>query len=122
MPDAILLEGLRVECIVGDLPHERATPQELVLDIELACDVSLAGQSDALADTVDYVAVVDAIRNALVCGRCRMIERAAQMAADAAFRTDGRIAAVKVTLRKPGALPGVVAGVRIFRDRSRTSL
>lgn len=116
-PDAILLEGLRVECIIGDLPHERTFPQELFLDLELGCDLRPAAKSDALADTVNYVAVAEAIRTALTEGRCQMVERAAQLAADAAFATDPRIATVRVTLRKPHALPGVVAGVRLFRQR-----
>lgn len=116
-PDAILLEGLRVECIIGDLPHERIFPQELFLDLELLCDLRPAGQSDALADTVNYVAVAEAIRSALTEARCQMVERAAQLATEAAFATDSRIRACRVTLRKPHALPGVVAGVRLFRER-----
>ena len=116
--DAILLEGLRVECIVGDLPHERTFPQELFLDLTLRCDLAAAASTDALGDTVDYVAVAEAIRRALISARCRMVERAAQLAIDAAFATDPRIAAVTVTLRKPHALPGVVAGVRLSRTRA----
>lgn len=115
--DAILLEGLRVECIIGDLPHERTFPQELFLDLELGCDLRSAARSDALADTVNYVAVAEAVRAALTEGRCQMVERAAQLAADAAFAVDTRIRTIRVTLRKPHALPGVVAAVRILRER-----
>lgn len=115
--DCILLEGLRIECIIGDLPHERTLPQELFLDLALTCDLRPAAQSDNLADTVNYVAVIDAIRAALIAARCQMIERAAHLAAQAAFETDPRITACRVTLRKPHALPGVVAGVQITRTR-----
>ncbi len=118
MNDTILLEGLRVECIIGDLPHERTFPQELYLDLELSCDLRPAAQSDSLADTVNYVAVAEAIRSTLIDAKCQMIERAAQLAVDAAFATDPRITAVTVTLRKPHALPGVVAGLRIHRTRA----
>ena len=116
--DAILLEGLRVECIVGDLPHERTFPQELFLDLELGCNLAPAAQSDALADTIDYVRVAHTVREALIAARCRMIERAAQIAIDAAFAADPRIRTVRVTLRKPHALPGVVAAVRLARTRA----
>lgn len=115
--DTLLLENLRVTCIIGDLPHERVTPQELVLDFELTCDLSLAAESDSLEDTVNYVAVVDAVRHALIDGQCRMIEHAAQLALDAAFDVDPRILAIGVTLRKPGALADVCPGVRLFRER-----
>ena len=117
MNDTILLEGLRLECILGDLPHERTFPQELFLDLELTCDELPATRTDALADTVDYVAVAERVRTTLVAARCRMIERAAQLAAEAAFACDPRIRAIRVTLRKPHALPGVVAGVRLSRTR-----
>ncbi len=117
MTDTILLEGLRVECIVGDLPHERTFPQELFLDIELGCDTLPATQTDALADTVDYVAVAQSVRETLIAARCRMVERAAQLAADACLAADPRVRDVRVTLRKPHALPGVVAGVRLRRSR-----
>ena len=117
MRDTILLEGLRVECIVGDLPHERTFPQELFLDMALTCDLAPAGASDQLADTVNYVAVIDAVRQTLIAAKCQMIERAAQVAVEAAFAVDVRVLAVEVTVRKPHALPGVVAGVRIHRQR-----
>ena len=118
MRDQIVLEGLRVECIVGDLPHERIYPQELFLEMKLACDLAPAGASDQLADTVNYVAVIDAVRLALIEAKCQMIERAAQVAVEAAFATDARILAVDITVRKPHTLPGVVAGVRIVRERT----
>lgn len=115
--DSILLEGLRVECIVGDLPHERTFPQELYLDLELFCDLAPAAKSDSLADTVNYVEVAEAVRAALVEAKCQMVERAAALAVDTAFAVDPRIVKVKITLRKPHALPGVVAGVRLCRER-----
>ena len=87
-PDAILLEGLRVECIIGDLPHERTFPQELFLDLELICDLRPAGRSDALADTVNYVAVAEAVRSALTEARCQLVERAAPLAPDAPLKRD----------------------------------
>jgi dihydroneopterin aldolase len=46
-----------------------------------------------------------------------MIERAAQLAVEAAFSVDSRVLEVEVTVRKPHALPGVVAGVSIHRVR-----
>lgn len=117
MHDEILLEDLRVECIIGDLPHERQFPQELFLSLKLICDLSLAGSTDRLADTVNYVAVLEAVRAALHTAKCQMLERAAHVVAETAFALDVRIEAVDVTLRKPHALPGVIAGVHIRRSR-----
>ncbi len=118
MTDTILLEGLRVECIIGDLPHERTFPQELFLDLAFGCDLRQAAASDRLSDTVDYVSIAQAVRDALTQGKCRMIERAAQLAIETAFASDARITSCRVTVRKPHALPGVVAGVTLERTRA----
>ena len=56
--DAIELRGLRVTAICGVLAHERTNPQPLEIDVDIEADLSRAGASDALADTIDYGAVV----------------------------------------------------------------
>lgn len=116
MADEILLENLEVACIIGDLPHERQYLQKLVLDIALMCDLNAVCTSDNLADTVNYVKIVDDIRATLIDKRCKMIEYAAEQAAQCCLR-DTRVRRVTVTLRKPGALVGVCAGVRIIREQ-----
>lgn len=115
--DALLLSDLRVTCIIGDLPHERVTPQELRIDMEIFCDTRLAATTDALKDTIDYVAIIDAVRATLIKAECKMIERAAQIAIDAAFAVDERITAITIILHKPHAVEGVIAGIRIYRQR-----
>ncbi len=112
--DEILLENLEVACIIGDLPHERQYQQKVVLDLALACDLAKVCASDHLADTVNYVTLVDAIRATLIEKRCKMIEHAAEAVARTCL-SDPRVSRVSVTLRKPGALIGVCAGVRITR-------
>jgi dihydroneopterin aldolase len=46
---------------VGVLPEERSRRQPLELDLVLTATLAPAGASDALADTVDYGAVTDAV-------------------------------------------------------------
>lgn len=59
--DQIELAGLRVMASVGVLPEERSRPQPLELALVLTADLAPAGASDALADTIDYGAVTDAV-------------------------------------------------------------
>lgn len=115
--DALFLNDFRVHCILGDLPYEREHPQDVVLQMEIFCDTRLAAKTDMLADTVNYVAIIDAVRAALIDAKCKMIERAAQVAIDATFAQDERVTAVTLTLRKPNALENAVAGIRIHRQR-----
>ncbi len=102
------LNGLKVACIIGDRAHERTHPQTLLIDVSLVLPVG-ADETDALKDTIDYVALSEAIRAALVAARCQMIEHAAKIVHDmcaaqcAAFHPDADVAGVTVT--KTGTLP-----------------
>ena len=99
------LNGLEVCCVIGDLPEERTRAQRLVVDATMAVDAP-AADTDELADTVDYAALAGAIRRALVSAKCRMIERAAKVAAQECMR-DRRVAAATVTITKSGAVEGL---------------
>ena len=54
----LMIEGIEVECIIGDLPEEREREQTLVVDAELEIP-DRAAETDALADTVDYAAAAE---------------------------------------------------------------
>ena len=101
------LNGIDVECIIGDLPAERVTPQRLKVDLRLTIPAD-AAETDAIEDTVDYVEVADAVRQALVGARCRMIERAAALAAQTAM-ADPRVRACEARVEKAGVVPGLAS-------------
>ncbi|MEZ5310168.1 MAG: dihydroneopterin aldolase [Microthrixaceae bacterium] len=52
--DRIILRDLRLAGVVGVLPEERVRPQPLSIDIEILTDLTRAGLSDDLDDSVDY--------------------------------------------------------------------
>ncbi len=102
------IEGIEVECIIGDLPEEREREQTLVVDAELEIP-DRAAETDALADTVDYAAAAERVRAALRAAKCRMIERAAKVAYDAVGT-----GCVRVAVAKRGAVPGVAAARAVY--------
>ena len=53
----IVISGLRVLAFIGVPEEERASAQELAIDITLEPNTSFADLGDDLAKTVDYVAV-----------------------------------------------------------------
>ena len=119
--DRIELRGLRVMARVGVLPHEKEADQPLELDLDLVVDLSAAGASDALADTVDYGAVCDAAVDAVRAGHVELLERLAARVADAVLTADDRIAEVELAVRKlrpPVPHHLASSGVRIVRSRS----
>lgn len=97
------IDGIEVECIIGDLPEERIREQTLVVDAELEIP-DRAAETDALADTVDYAAAAERVRAALRAAKCRMIERAAKVVRDVCL-SEPKVLAAKVRVVKSGAVP-----------------
>jgi len=100
--------GLEVSCVIGDRADERAREQTLVLDVSLALDIEAVAVSDALEDTVDYVALAEGIRAALKTGRFKMIEAAAACAAEVCLKMP-KVSGVSVRVEKSGSVPGLRA-------------
>ena len=102
------LNGIEVDCVIGDRPDERDRVQCLVVDVELEIP-DTAAETDELADTVDYAALSERIRAALVAAKCRMIERAAKVVYDAL-----PVRAAKVVVTKTGAVPGLASASVVY--------
>ena len=115
--DRILISGLRELGVHGVLAEEQERAQPFQVDLELLVDLSAAGASDALADTVDYGAVCDTVRRIVADEHYQLLERLATRIADAC-RADTRVTAVVVEVRKlepPVAGQIDYTGVRIER-------
>ena len=96
------LNGIDVACIIGERPDERTRPQRLRVDVVLTIG-DRAAETDDLADTVDYAALTDEIRAALVAAKCRMIERAARVVRDLCL-ANAKVSAAEVRVTKSGAV------------------
>src|SRR5260221_12983014 len=79
--DRILIAGLREMGVHGVLAEEQERAQPFQVDLELLVDLGPAGASDALADTVDYGALSDAVRNVGADEHHRLLERLAARSA-----------------------------------------
>jgi dihydroneopterin aldolase len=99
MVDRILISGIRELGVHGVLPEEQVRPQPFQVDLELLVDVSAAGASDALDDTVDYSAVCEAVSRVVSSEQYRLLERLATRIAEVC-RADPRVQGVVVEVRK----------------------
>jgi len=111
----ILVQGLEILGVHGVLPEEQTRAQPFAVDLELVTDLEPAGRSDALEDTVDYGAVIDAAVRVVQTERYQLLERLAARIV-AVCKEDPRVTAVTVTVRKlrppvPAAVEFV--GVRV---------
>lgn len=116
----IELRGLRLLARCGAGASERETPQPLELDLEITADLSRAGDTDVLADTVDYGDLCDVVAASVVERPAALLEHLAHRAAGEVLAADPRIEAVTVAVRKlrpPVAHDIASAGVRVTRRR-----
>ena len=95
----ILITGLRELGVHGALAEEQSRPQPFEVDVELSVDLTTAGATDDLDDTVDYGAVSEAITRVVSTERYHLLERLATRIGEVC-RSDERVTAVTVTVRK----------------------
>ena len=101
--DRIVVPELRLQARVGVGEEERARPQGVLLALELHLDLSRAGASDDLADTVDYEAVCELAQQVVRSKTFLLIEAMAQAVATALLERF-TVTEVRVRVRKPRAL------------------
>jgi dihydroneopterin aldolase len=117
--DRIELRGLALSAICGALPEERERAQPLEIDLDVIADLSVAGASDELPDTLDYGAITADVERLVTTLEPVLLERMAQAIAVVVL-ADPRVEAVTVTVRKlRPPVPQVLAssGVSITRTR-----
>jgi D-erythro-7,8-dihydroneopterin triphosphate epimerase len=101
--DKIYIRDLLCRCIVGIYPEERENKQDVVINIEMACDLSTAAASDNIDDTINYKSVKKEIMALVESSGFLLIERMAGEIASLCLAHEG-VRQVRVTVDKPGAL------------------
>lgn len=117
--DLITISELEVSYCVGVTDEERATPQRLLLNIELLHDFTIAASRDDLWYSIDYQHVSDRL---LAFGEKRnwkLIERLAVDIADALLR-EYKPAEVAVEVRKFSIPQAKHVAVYVRRSKAPT--
>ncbi len=118
---AIVVRGLRLWAHVGVLDFERQQGQWFELDLELGVDLGPAGRSDALADTLDYAVLIQALQRQARSLRCQTLEHYAESILERIAALAGPIA-VQLELRKCAApVPGFTGVVAVRRSAFRSA-
>ena len=99
-PDTLSIHGIEAYGRHGVAPEERVLGQRFVLDLDLDMDLSAAGLSDRLDDTLSYVTVVEAVQAVVGGPSCHLIETVAERVAAEVLRF-AMVRSVKVQLYKP---------------------
>lgn len=117
--DVIALRGLACHGRHGVYPDERRDGQTFVVDALLVLDTREAAASDALADTVDYGALAQALAAVVQGEPVDLLETLASRLV-AVCLADPRVDEAEVTVHKPQApIPMSFADVAVTVRRAR---
>lgn len=100
--DVIQLTGIRCYGYTGYLPEERILGQWFEVDLRIGLDLSVAGQSDRIEETLDYRSVIVAVKEIVANARFALIEKLADQILTTVLAYD-MVQQVELKLHKPGA-------------------
>ena len=100
MSDQIILQGMQFYGYHGVNPEERVLGQRYVVDLTVDLDLSRAGASDRLDDTVSYSHIYRSVR-AVIEGEPRNLLESAAEAIAKRVLAEFPVDAVSVTVKKP---------------------
>jgi dihydroneopterin aldolase len=117
--DRIELKGMSFQGRHGVREAERAHPQEFKVDIEVECDLTEAGLTDKLVDTIDYTRIRAIAREVIEGESVQLIEALASRIADQVLDLPGvRAVSVRIAKRPASMQPIDAAAVRINRTHA----
>ena len=118
MNDKVLIKDLRLRGIIGVNDWERKEIQDILINVEIDCDISQAAKEDDLALSVNYRSVAKKIIAHVENGKPFTVERLAEEIATICLGED-RAEAVMVRVEKPGAVRFADSvGVEIQRKKA----
>ena len=118
--DRIIIEGMQFYGYHGGSPEERSLGQTFQVDIEAELDLSIAGKSDNLDDTVSYTHLYRVAKQVMEGEPKRLLEALAEEIASCSLGSSP-LQAVRVKVKKPRPpIKGAVlsgAAVDIYRTK-----
>lgn len=118
--DRILIRDLKIFAYHGVNPEEKRDGQNFVLDMDLYVNITKACHSDDVNDTVSYAKVIKTVTSVFTAEKYDLLEKAAQITADAVLEAYTDVARVDIILKKPEAPVKADfdwVGVNISRER-----
>jgi dihydroneopterin aldolase len=120
MSDTIFIRQASFPCHIGVTPEERATLQDVLIDLDLAIDLTAAGRTDSIKETLDYRDAWDTVRECVSSEEVHLVEALATRIGNALLERFPLVQSVGVGVTKPRALAakGVSGvGVRLTVER-----
>ena len=117
--DKIHISGISCLAHLGVPPQERENPQEILVDVVLSLNLEKAVHSDEVTSTVDYVGIVEKVKETLEERRFCLLESMAGHLCRSIL-TNTKIKSVQVKVRKfPEVLREKASYVEVELTRSQ---
>ena len=116
MKDKVFIKNLFLPCNVGVSEEERAKKQNIIVDIEIKCDLSKAGSTDNINKTINYYEINEKVTSAVTRGEFKLLESLAETVALLVLK-DPAALEVTVTVKKEKYAVNPAMGIEITRDR-----
>jgi dihydroneopterin aldolase len=104
--DELRITGIQAKGFHGLFDFEQRDGQIFLVDLLVKGDLSKAGNSDSIEDTVDYGAMTARVKELIESGPYRLIERLAEVIATS-LKEEFALSSIEVTVHKPEAPVGV---------------
>ena len=101
--DIIFIRELRIDTVIGVYDWERQVRQTVVLDLEMATDITAAAGDDALEHTLDYAAISQRLVDFIGSSEFELVETMAEQVA-ALVLAEFQVPWLRLRLCKPGAV------------------
>lgn len=106
----IKLNRMRFHTCHGALPHEQHVAQEFWVDVTLELELSAAGMSDKLVDTIHYGRVAKIVEQIMMGPPVKLLETLAYQIHRSVRALDSRIGWLEVRVTKVDPPIGVPSG------------
>ncbi len=115
--DKIFIKDLRAHGILGVRPHERITPQTILINIEITLDTRRAAETDDLTFSVSYSDLAKKAQSHAETAQRLTVEALAADIAAICLAEPG-VTCATVRIEKPDAVPAARSvGIEITRCR-----
>ncbi|KAG2636821.1 dihydroneopterin aldolase 2-like [Panicum virgatum] len=118
--DKLVLRGLQFHGFHGVKQEEKTLGQKFAVDVDAWMDLSIAGETDSIYDTVSYTDIYRIVKDVVEGPSQNLLESVAHRIASATLLKFSQISAVRVEVKKPHvAVQGIIdyLGVEIVRYR-----
>ncbi|MFC3121058.1 dihydroneopterin aldolase [Agaribacter flavus] len=117
MKDTVFIQGLELSTIIGVYDFERNEKQRVIVDIEIATDLSKASETDNIDDTVDYGHIAETLSQVASNSRFQLLEALGKEMLDTLF-SYYPLKTVSLTINKPDIISNA-KGVGVIMRRSK---